>query len=46
MFEDILEGWEDLLVEPDGPVEGIVDERFNDWDTGLDWGDIDIIWNT
>jgi hypothetical protein len=47
MFEDILEGWEDLMEkEGPGPFDDIIDE----WDTGIDWDTgvdtKDTIWNT
>ena len=46
MFEDILEGWEELVDKPASPFDDIIDE----WDTGIDWetgvDTKDTIWNT
>jgi hypothetical protein len=55
MFEDILEGWEELVDHPEESANPFYDEYLNelygdDWDTGLDWNtDVDTkdtIWNT
>jgi len=54
MFEDILEGWEDILEKhPEESANPFYDEYIeehygDDWDTGLDWDvrDKDVIWNT
>jgi len=53
MFEDILEGWEDILEKhPEESANPFYDEYLDelygdDWDTGLDWHvDNDTIWNT
>ena len=52
MFEDILDGWEDLLEKhPEESANPFYDEYMeeqDEWDTGMDWhaGDTDTIWNT
>lgn len=55
MFEDILEGWEELVDHPEESTNPFYDEYLNElygdeWDTGLDWDtgadSKDTIWNT
>lgn len=46
MFEDILEGWNDLVEKPDEHHDEFLEELYKeDWDTGVDW-DTGIVWNT
>ena len=45
MFEDILEGWEDLIEKPVAHDELLEELYGEDWDTGMDW-DTGTVWNT